>query len=141
MKSRKVLVVCFLAIVSSGCNEKSPPRGSATSTTDKNAPSSNDAFVVVTPASAIAIEPGASQEVNLAISRGGTFDKEVTLTFKPPEGVKVTANQPVLKKNQSEAKVRIDAAPDAPKGAAQIEVIGTPETGPVVMVKLPVEIK
>jgi hypothetical protein len=87
------------------------------------------------------VSRGKRQEVTVTLNRGENFDQMVKLQFKAPPGLKVVPDQAAIQKGESGSKVLIEAAADAAAGEQAIEVIGTPETGAAVTVRMPVEVQ
>lgn len=97
-------------------------------------------FTLKVPSATTHIKRGANDQVTLSISRGSKFDQAVTLHLTAPQGVTIEPASATIEPGQSEVKVTLTAAADAPLGDQQIKVSATPQTGKAVDEMLTVKI-
>ena len=122
-----------------GCSTESPKGGPAA--TSQNGGANRDGFKLEAPSMRTDIKPGERKEVKLSIDRDGNFNEAVDLEFKAPDGVTVNAFKTRFEPNDKEIKLTIEAAPDAKRGEASIEVVGKPQTGAPTSITIPIEIE
>lgn len=100
-----------------------------------------DTFTLKVPFGNTDIDRGKSKEVAISIHRGDTFHQNVKLSFKLPEGIKVTPIDPVLKPGENEVKVTFQVDASATPGEKTIEVTGTPDTGKPTSVPITIKVE
>ena len=124
-----------------GCSKESPLGGpGATGQPEGRTADNANVFQLRVPALAIEIEQGQSQEVAISINRGSEFDQDVSLSFEGPSSLIVTPANPAIAAGENQTKVNVQVDPNAPVGAADIEVMGTPQTGSPVSVSMKVDV-
>jgi hypothetical protein len=117
-----------------------PPRG-------PGAPAigGSDTFRLTAPTgltAGVTLKQGEKKEVTIGISRGSTFKENVKLEVKnPPKGLTVTPEKPSIAAGDSQAKVMIEAAKDAPLGTHTVEITGVPDNGASATVDLTVKVE
>jgi hypothetical protein len=138
-------LLAALTLTFAGCNRESPKGGTGADTKAKGtgASGSNDkeTFTVKVPAGHTNITQGEQKEISISVSRGSSFDQEVTVTFKAPDGVQVTPDSWTAKKGADEGKIVVKAADTATVGETNIKVTGTPKTGAPASVDLGIDVK
>ena len=133
-------------LVAAGCNRESPKGGPGADKANKGTPTSGsndkaDSFSIKTPSGSTNVTQGTQQEVSVSVNRGSSFDQDVKLTFKAPEGVQVTPDSVTVKKGADEAKITVKAMDTATPGTTNIKITGTPAAGPATSVDMGIEIK
>lgn len=157
------IAVLSLALVASltlfaACSKQSPPGGpgaaqgpaepAATPSGGAAAPSevpaatadTENTFTLKVPVTASHVKRGAKEEVTVGISRGSKFEQAVSLKAEAPTGLTVNPAESKLEPGQTEVKLTVEAAADAPLGDQQIRLIGTPQTGKAVEIMLPIRV-
>lgn len=141
-----------ILLVTAGCNRESPKGGPGADKANKGTttPGTNtgtntgdrtDTFSIKVPPGNTNVTQGGQTEMTVTVSRGSSFDQDVKLTFKAPEGVQVTPDSATAKKGSDEAKITVKAADTATPGTTNVKVTGTPATGAAVSVDMGIEIK
>jgi len=139
-------LLAALTLTFAGCNRESPKggpaadnKGKATGTSGTN--DNKDTFTIKVPAGNTNVTQGESKEIAISVSRGSSFDQDVTVTFKPQEGLSVTPDTWTAKKGADEGKIVVKAADTATVGSTNIKVTGTPKTGKETSVDLGIDVK
>ena len=100
-----------------------------------------ETFSIKVPAGHTNVTQGGTAEVSISVSRGSNFDQDVTLSFKPHDGLQVTPESWTAKKGDDTGKIVVKAADTAPVGTTNNAVTGTPKTGAAATVDLGIEVK
>jgi len=131
-----------------GCNRESPKGGPGAdkannkgTTTTSGSGDRTETFSIKVPPGHTNVTQGGQQEVSISVSRGSNFDQDVTLTFKPHDGITVTPESWTAKKGDDTGKIVVKAADTATPGTTNIAVTGTPKTGAPATVDLGIEVK
>jgi hypothetical protein len=139
-------LLAALTLTFAGCNRESPKGGpgadKAKGTTTSGSSDKTETFSIKVPAGHTNItQGGETKEVSISVSRGSNFDQEVTLSFKPHDGIQVTPESWTAKKGDDTGKFTVKAADTAPVGTTNIAVTGTPKTGAAATVDLGIDVK
>src|SRR5262245_34456125 len=127
-----------------GCSHESQrggPGASGTSTAGRGADNRAETFTVAVPSTTTSVAPGQREEVTISIDRGSQFKQPVKLQFKAPPGMKVVPEEAEIQPGDTSTKVFVEATGEGTPGKAYIEVVGVPQSGKSVSVRMPVEIK
>jgi uncharacterized membrane protein len=89
----------------------------------------DNSFTIKVPSGSTDVTQGKNKDVTISIDRGSAFTQDVKLSFKAPEGIKITPADATIASANKDTKVLIEAAADAVPGEKTIEVTGTPTTG------------
>ena len=115
--------------------ETTPPAPTGTTKTETTTTKTdttaakNDTFSIKVPSGATNIMQGKNQEVTVSVNRGSAFKQNVKLSFKAPEGVKITPPDAAVKSGDNDVKVLVQVGDAVPVGKHTITVTGTPDTG------------
>jgi len=122
-----------------------PPVGTTkTETTTKKTDTTaakNDTFSIKVPSGATNITQGKNQEVTVSVNRGSAFKQSVKLSFKAPEGIKITPPDASVKSGENDIKVLVQVGDNVPVGKQTITVTGTPDTGDATSVNMDIDVK
>jgi uncharacterized membrane protein len=99
-----------------------------------------ETFTLSVPSTKTDVKQGEQDEVTISIDRGSNFNESVKLEFKAPEGVVVKPPMAEIPPTENNAKVTIEATPEAPVGDQSVEVTAIPETGKSVSARIPIQI-
>jgi hypothetical protein len=139
-------LLAALTLTFAGCNRESPKGGPGADKANKGAATSGssdktETFSIKVPAGHTNVTQGGQTEVSISVSRGSNFDQDVTLTFKPHDGITVTPDSWTAKKGDDTGKMVVKAADTATVGTTNIQVTGTPKTGAAATVDLGIDVK
>jgi len=141
-------LLAALTLTFAGCNRESNKGGPGAdkannkgSTTTSGSSDRTETFTIKVPPGHTNVTQGGQTEVKVSVSRGSNFDQDVTLTFKPHDGITVTPDSWTAKKGSDEANITVKAADTAAVGTTNIAVTGTPKTGAAATVDLGIEVK
>jgi len=140
-------LLAALTLTFAGCNRESPKGGPGADKANKGTTATTgssdktETFSIKVPAGHTNVTQGGQQEVSISVSRGSNFDQDVTLTFKPHDGITVTPESWTAKKGDDTGKIVVKAADTATVGTSNIAVTGTPKTGAAATVDLGIEVK
>jgi uncharacterized membrane protein len=135
-----------VALVAVGCENKSPPGGPGANPKPGGANTTargqgGDTFKLENPGS-MTLKQGEQIEQTLKIDRGDNFKQPVTLTFDNlPKGVTMVPASIEIQSGNSQARVAVKAANDAPTGEHDVTVVAKPQTGAQVEGKLKVKVE
>jgi hypothetical protein len=90
----------------------------------------------------VTLKQGEKKEVTVKISRGSNFKEDVKLQVKnPPKGLTVTPEKPAIGAGDTEGRLTLEAAKDAPLGVQMIDVEGVPTKGNPTTLQLKVNVE
>jgi hypothetical protein len=107
---------------------------------DNKAVDSASTFTLKTTRGEVDLKRGERKEISISVDRGSNFNQQVELQLKAPHGLNVTPETVTIPANATEAKITIEAEPDAPVGKVSIEAAGVPATGRSTALKIPIEV-
>jgi len=128
-----------------GCQTKTGPGGPGatkppTGTTSTDRVDTKETFKLAVPSIKTDVKQGEQDEVTVSIDRGKDFNESVRLEFKAPQGVVVKPQSVEIPPTESNAKITVEASPDAPVGDTNVEVTAVPESGKPVSARIPIQI-
>lgn len=112
-----------------GCNQGTP---GGPGTADKRPAfgQADDTFNLTVPIQSSSLQQGESIESTIGIHRAKNFDEDVALKFADvPKGVTIDPADPVIKHGDTDAKITLKAAEEAPVGEFKVKVTGHPGKG------------
>jgi hypothetical protein len=119
-----------------GCAE-STPGGPGTTSKNPGYGLTDNTFNLSVPIMLSHLQQGEQKEATIGIQRATNFDEDVALTFADvPKGVTVEPASPMIKHDDTDAKITFKAADDASLGNFKVKVTGHPTKGSDAQVEL-----
>jgi hypothetical protein len=107
-----------------------PTKGSDAKVDFKLAVVAKDGFTVSMPRGMTPVVQGGTRQIEIDIDRQKLFDEDVTLQFGEfPTGVTVKPAEPVIKRDETKARLELTATKDAALGNFTVKVTGHPVKG------------
>jgi hypothetical protein len=122
-------------LVGIGCDRGTVGGPNAPTTPNNKAPMvtspGEGTFSIDVPNLSTKLAQGESKNVTVDMRRGKNFDQEAKLSFQNlPKGITIDPANPTIARSETEAKLTIRAADDAPVGDHTVGVTAQPSTGP-----------
>lgn len=119
MKIALAAIVSLALLVASGC-----------ASVQGGGMSADEGFKIVVPTFDVKVKQGETQDVTVSLQRGDNFKRDVTLEFKPTQGIRVEPASALVKASEkADVHLRITAPKDAAIGEYRVYVTGKPESG------------
>jgi hypothetical protein len=128
------LVLTSFLVGSMGCDRGTVGGPNAPTGSDNKAPvvasPKEGTFSIDVPTLAVKLTQGEAKNATISLRRGKNFDQDVKLHFENvPKGITIEPANPTIARSETDAKLNMRAADDAPVGDHTITVSAQPATG------------
>ena len=128
------LLLSSFLVWNTGCDRGTVGGPNAPTGSDNKAPvvtsPKEGTFSIDVPNLSTKLDQGESKNVAISARRGKNFDQDVKLSFQNvPTGVTIDPPNPTIARGDTETKITVKAANDAPVGEHTITVTAQPTTG------------